>query len=194
MTIQTLVLIILILFGIVLFGGLIFVIYLLGKRSIKNNPNKALIFIKNGNNVEKPLKGCFHEESKEGVSYKYGNGKTILIPISYGEVYCMNKRMVFINHIGQLIALPFDKDTHIGSIKSANLIYEICASHVGADGMRALKGKSTASIILVALVAFALGAVIVFVTTQFMDMQQTKQPTTNVTEQQRPTQTPIEVK
>lgn len=193
MTLHTLIIIICAVWGFILFGGLLFVTFILGRSTKKNNPNKAYIFIKNGLNVEKPLKGQLHEIVKTGISYKYGENKTIIVPKKYGEAYYCNRRMLLINHIGQLIALPFKGDNELTDDEKVNLIYAICESHVGSDGMKALKGKSQVNIIVVAVISVIIGAILCFGIIQFQKNMATNQTTTQQ-QMQKPAQSPIEVK
>lgn len=192
MTLQLLVQIILWSFALVLLFALMLAVFIIGRQTIRNNPKKASIFIKNGSNIELPEIGRLHEKTKEGCSYKYGEN-IVMIPQKYEEVYYRNKRMVFVNHIGKLIALPFDKDIALDNEKSENLIYELCSTHIGADSIRALKGTKTVNVIIIALIAFALGAIIVFGFTEYM--KSNTQPIANIeVPKEKPTQPIIEVK
>ena len=190
MSLQTLVLIILWALALILFGSVVFVTFLLGRHTVRNNPKRAYIFVKNGSNVESPHLGILDEKCKRGVYYGYGKNK-VMVPSSYEEVYYRNRRLIFINHIGKLIAIPFDKDESLDKEASENLIYELCASHIGADSIRALKGTKTANVIIIAIIAFVLGAIIVFGFTQYQ--KATIQPQ-SIIEIPKPTQPLIEVK
>lgn len=64
------------------------------------------------------------------------------------------------------------------------LIYEMCTSHIGADGMRALKGKSASNIIIVGIISLIVGAVLMYGILQFMDAQKNQAPATQPTTQQ----------
>lgn len=173
-----------------LLSGVVVVFYLIGKRSVRNDPNKALILIKNGLNI-KQAKGKLHETAKKGLVYSYDKDKFVIVPKQYHEVFVNCKRLLFIGQIGQLIASPFDNDVPITDEEATNLIYEMCSTHIGADGMRALKGKSTANIIIIAIIAFAIGMVVVLV---FNQMQSSRQTVTTQQQQQQPSQTIIQEK
>jgi len=160
MTLQTMIIILLWFFAIVFLAGLLLIIYLLGRHSIKDNPNQALVFVKTGSSVGKPYKALLYETSKKGCCYRFKyNNRFIFVPTEYEEIYYCNKRMVFISKQGQIVASPFTTDVQLKDEASENLIYELCASHVGADGMRALKGKNTTSVILVAVIALIIGII-----------------------------------
>jgi len=192
MTLHTLLIIILWFFAIVLFAGTMLVVFLIGRGTVKNNPKKAYIFIKNGLNVEPPIKGSLSgKPTKKGHKYIY-NGGFVMVPSKYKQVFYKNRRMLFIDKLGQLIALPFDNDTVLDNIQSEELILELIGSHIGSDAIRALRGKQTTSIIIVALIAFALGAIIVFGATQYMKTRTPVKQTTTTQQQNKPV--PIEVK
>ena len=171
MTLSTLITILLWSFIIIFTVGIFLVSYLLGKHSIKDNPNQALIFVKTGSSVGKPRKAILHETSKKGCCYRFKyNNKFIFVPTEYEEIYYCNKRMLFISKQGQIVASPFATDVQLKDEASENLIYELCASHVGADGMRALKGKSTTSVIIVAVIALIIGIIGTFGFIQLQDV------------------------
>jgi len=177
MTLHTLLIILLWAFSIVFLFGLILITFLIGRSTIKDNPDKALIYVRNGLHVDKPIKAIRKGKSNRGVSYKYGKN-TVFVPSTYAEVYHHNRRMVFLNKIGQVIALPFSVDVTLNSDEKSDLIYELIESHIGADSIRALKGKSNLSIIMVALIAFAIGAIAVYGILQFQSTMNQKAPVT----------------
>lgn len=193
MTLHTLILIIVWVWAIILFGGLVFITFLIGRHTIKNNPKYAIILLKNGNNIDDVFKGKLYEESKKGCIYSYNNDNLVFIPSQYNEVYLKNKRLLFVSNTRDLIALPFDRDTPVTTEEATNIIYELCSGHIGADGIRTVKSKKNNNVIFIALVSFIIGAVIVFGITQFQAYNQTKQ-STPITQQAKPAQTPIEVK
>ena len=150
------------------------IILLIGRKSINDNPNKAIILIKTGLHTG-IAKGILKDTTKRGVNYKYNN-KVIFVPSSYQELFCANKRILFVSGMGQLIASPFGKDVELADTEKEDLIYELIESHIGADGMRALRGKQSMSIIMVALIAFAIGAIGVYGVIQFQNTIAQKQP------------------
>lgn len=158
MTVQTLLFTLIISFAIVWFIALIILVYVYGRISVKDNQNEAFVFVKTGLHMNPPRKAKLVEKIGKGTSFIY-KGKVIIIPRSYSEVYYKQRRVVFINATGRIIPCPFDTDTIPVKEDMESLIYELTASHIGADGMRALKGKGTPQIILVAVIAFILGAV-----------------------------------
>jgi len=164
-----------------------------GRSTIKDNPKKALIFIKTGKHISKPIKGTLAgKPNQTGCRFNYSN-KTIFVSNKYGDYYYNNKRMLFLNHFGQLVAMPFSEDISLTNDEKAELIYELCASHIGADSMKALKGKQSFNVIIIGVVAFILGVIAVFgynyISDAIAQQQVTQQP---AKQQQR--QPAIEVK
>lgn len=173
----------------VLLSSLMITIYFLGKRSVKNDPNKALILVKNGLNVY-PIKGNQTEITKKGVCYRYKKDKFVFMPKQYSEVFLNCRRLIFLSRIGQLIASPFANDIPLTEEENSNLIYEMCSTHIGADAMKALKGKGNAGIILIAIIAFVIGMSIVVIFNQvsasrqqLQQSQQSQQSPTIIKEQ-----------
>lgn len=192
MTLQTLVWIIIWLFILVLVAGIVLVTFLFGRISVKDKPNEAAIFIKTGLHIQKPIVGKSSNTSRNGSSFMYSKNKVVFIPTTYKENYYHNRRMVFINHKGQLIASPIVDDVTLSETEKEDLIYEMCASHIGADGMRALKGKSTASIIIVAFAAFVIGIAVVISYNAFQEQAAKRQA--NAPQQQIEQPVPVEVR
>jgi len=160
----------------VFFIATLILAFVYGKSTIKDKPRQALVFVKTGLHINKPYKAKLKVSSKRGVIYKFEHHKKIVfIPADYGEYYYCNKRMIFLNRLGQLIASPFNKDKSLADTEKEDLIYELVESHVGADGMRALKGTKAGNVILIAVVAFIVGAVAVYGFTTFQDTIAVKQ-------------------
>lgn len=190
MTLQTLAQIILISFVTVFTIALVVLTYILGRISVRDNPDKAAIFIKTGHSISKPKKGNKQETTKKGTRYSYGNGKSVIIPASYQEDYYCNARMIFISRRGQLIASPFDKDIVISEAEKETLIEELFNSHFAADGMRALRGKTALNTIVVAIIAFLLGVGVMF---GFSAIQKQQARATQPVQQEQQLETPVEV-
>lgn len=157
MTLQILVQIILWFFGIALLFGVILITFLFGKASIKDKPYQGAVFIKTGLHISKPIKAQRGDISSKGSFFMYGKKGLVLVPKSYKENYYCNRRIIFVSHTGQLIASPFQDDITLSSDEKNDLIYELCASHIGSDGMRAMRGKSQVSIMIIAVIAFIIG-------------------------------------
>lgn len=163
--------------------------YFYGRSTVKDNPSRAMIFIKTGKHISKPIRGFLTgKSSQKGCRYNYKDS-TIFIPASYGDYFYNNKRMLFINHIGQLVASPFGDDIPLSDTEKEELIYEFVSSHIGADAVKALKGKQTVPIIIVAIVAFIIGIVAVFGYMYMSDMMLQQ----GVVKEQ-PVKPPIEIK
>lgn len=175
MTIQTLVYIIIwFIVSLVLISGYV-LIYFYGKWKVKNDFNKAMIFVKNGKEICKPLKGKLAGKTKAGYRYDYKNN-TVFVPRDYEEHYYRNHRAIYVNRIGQLIASPFDKDVQLSDNEKNDLIYELTASSIGSDAIKALKGKFSFNVILVAGIAFVIGVAVVFGYQYMQKATTTQQP------------------
>lgn len=182
-------------YGLALLIGIFVAVYFLGKQSIKNNPNEAFVFLKTGDSVKKPFKAKLSITSKGGQLFFYYNKKKIVFsPEQYKEIFYCNKRMIFINGQGQIIASPFENDIELSSNEKNDLIYELVSSHIGADGMRALKGNPSASIIIVAIVALAIGAILSFGVIKFIDVQKQNNTIEQTQQTQEIQETPVKVK
>ena len=195
MTLQSLVLIFLWSFGALLLCASFLVWYLLGRHSIRDNPNKALVYVKTGKHISKPLNGKIDgKPTNKGSKYTYGKN-IVFVPARYGDYFHRSKRMLFVSHLGQLVASPFSDDIELSGDEKNELIYGLVESHIGADAMRAIKGKSTINILIVAIIAFAIGAIIVFGVTQYQAQSDLKQ-TNNIqqVEPETPKEKPQEVK
>ena len=163
--------------------------YIYGKVSVKDKNNEAWVFVKTGLHVNKPLRAKISETASKGLSFIY-NKKVVMLPSTYKEHYYRNKRMVFVNHKGQLIASPIADDVALSESEKESLIYEMCSCHVGSDGMKALKGKSTTSVIVIALAAFVIGIAAVIGFNAFQQQMAKRQG--NVPQQQL--EQPVEVR
>ena len=190
----TLLYLLLILLGLTLLIGSYVLAYTIARKRVKNDSSKATILVKNGLETE-AKKGQLSGIGKRGTKYFYGGKKVLFVPSSYQEVYHKNRRLLFIQRFGQLIASPFDNDIPLSDSEKEDLIYELTSGHIGADGLRAIKGKSSANVILIAIIAFIIGAVMVYGVVSYQDVI-AKQQIQQQTQQQQDTNlpTPIEVK
>ena len=159
--------------------GVFILTFIYGRFSVKDDSSKALIYVKTGRHVNRPIKGTLKgAPSSKGCRFIYEK-KYLFVPHTYADIYFNNKRMLFVNHLGQLIASPFDNDTPLSNDEKADLIYELTSGHIGADSMRALKGKQSMSIVIIGVVAFILGVMAVFGYNYMNDVmiqQRTQQP------------------
>lgn len=150
------VLFIIIFFSVLVVFGILLSLFLFGRSTVKNNPNKAIVLVKNGNET-KAYKGKLSEKpSNKGSRYTYDN-RTVLVPASYGEVYHKNKRLIFINRLGQLIASPLENDIELSPDERDLLIYELVESNIGANIVHAIKGGKTMNVIIIGVIAFIIG-------------------------------------
>lgn len=175
MSMQTLAIIICCLFGVVLFAGVFILTYISGKLSVKNNPNKALVLLDTGSNI-RTFKADIVARGGKGALYKFGE-KITMLPKTYAEKYYKGRRLVFLNTANQLVSTPFGDDIALAKEERENLIYELVESKIGADSIRALKGKSTKGILLIAVIAFIVGCVIMFGFNYMQDLSKAQQPT-----------------
>ena len=194
MVLNTLLIIILWSFIGLLIFAVIFLTFLYGRATVKDNPKKAAVFLKTGMHVSKPIKGnMVGKPNQVGTRFNYLD-KTVFVPHKYGDYFHLNRRLVFVNHIGQLVPMPFSDDKTLNTAEKEELIYELCASRIGADSIKALKGKQTMSILIIGIIAFILGVLVVFGYNYMQDtMQQQQQP--SPPQQQQPIENrPVEVK
>ena len=190
MTLQTLTWIIIWFFILLFIAGIVIVTFLFGRSSAKDLPGEAAVFVKTGIHISKPYKAKLFGVGQAGLGFFYGNKKVVFKPTEYKEYFYQNRRAIYVNHAGQLIASPFTDDVELSNNEKEDLIYEMCASHVGADGMRAIKNKDAKSIIVVALAAFIIGMAAVIGFNAFQEQMAKRQA--NVPQQQ--TEQPVEVK
>lgn len=186
MTIMVLFQIILALFGAVFVFGIGLLLFIFGRSTIKDRPNKGAVFVTNGNHIEKPFKADLKETAKNGQMFFYSDKKVVFYPSKYKDYYYCNRKAIFINKVGQLIASPFNQNIDLSDDEKQNLIYELCSSHIGADGMRALRGKSTMSVIIVAIIAFIIGLCVVIGFNAYQDSVSKQQVNQPKIEQQKP--------
>jgi len=173
---KVIVIICLVVWGFVLVGGLCFVIYLIGRASVVNNPNKVAVFIKSGNTLLKPLKGKMVKRVKNGTAYKYRGGKFTIRPSSYSEIYYNGRITVFLNKIGQVIASPFTESETLADGEKETLIYKILESHIGEGAVNAVSSKKKVpNFILMAFIAIAI-IVVGFIGYKYYETNMTQQP------------------
>lgn len=139
---------------------LLVIVYFYGKRSTRNNPDSAWVFIKTGLNLSKPIKAKKDVTTNKGTMFIYKGG-VIAIPTTYKEYYLVGRRVIFVNHKGQLIATPLIDDVELSSSEKEDLIYELVTSKIGEEGIKAVRGTNKTNIIIVAVIAFIVGIIAV---------------------------------
>lgn len=164
-------------FGSVILGLAVFLIYMFGRKSARNNPTKATIIQLVGHEALAYRGVQYGEPTKNGTIFQYGKGKFITWPKSYKNIYHKSKLMIFVNHRNQLVASPFDKDVELSSDEKNDLIYELVAGHIGADGMRALRGHSGGNMILIGIVCLIVGALLSYGANYVINMKAEKDAT-----------------
>lgn len=160
MTIQTLLIIIGIFWGMVLLSLSFIFTYYYGKKRVKNNPENATILIEHGHEVI-VQKAKLNLVSKTGSRYIYNN-KSVLVPVKYKVRYIKNRRLLFLNKIGQIIATPFDIEEKLSDTEREELIYELMESKIGTDVVKAIKGGKAGNAIILIVIAFIVGVIAVF--------------------------------
>lgn len=199
---QNIAIIILSILGFGIFLAILVLVFIYGKVTVKDNPYKARIFIKTGNQVTS-VNGTAKEVTAKGIRFQYRHGgikiKNVLVPMKYGQdiikgVLNSGKRLIFVDKVGRLIASPFDKDVELAPEERSNLIYEILESNVGEAVVREIKSKKQSIGLFAVIIALFLGALLGYGGVKVMEryQQQTNQP--KQTQQQNQQQIPIEVK
>lgn len=177
--------------GIILIASFILT-YFIGKKRVRDNPNKAYIFVKRGNHIGTPFKGeIAGKPSRNGTRYKYNN-TTVLVPSTYGEIYHKTRRMIIVNYIGQIIASPFTDDKPLSKLERENLIYEFTESHIGSDAIKALKGNKAFGMFIIIVVAFIIG-LIAIVGYNYMKSTMGTAPVNTPAQQEQSTTKPQEI-
>lgn len=166
--------IILALFGLVLSFGIFLLVFLWGRKSVRNNPNKGLVFVKTGLQLLPPFKAIRDESCNKGSLFLYGNKQKVIVPVTYHETFFRGRRVIFVNRKHQLISSPFDDDVRIDESEKETLIYKLLESKIGSQSIEALQGKSY-NVIVIAIVAFIIGAALAFVAFRYQDFAQSKQ-------------------
>ncbi|OGM08555.1 hypothetical protein A2Z67_01800 [Candidatus Woesebacteria bacterium RBG_13_36_22] len=192
--INTAITIISIFLGILLLGGLYLFFYLMGRRSVRNNADKALVYVATGKNVENPYKADIIAKTGLGTCFQFKE-KFVAIPSSYSEIFHRQRRMIFVSRTGQLIASPFNTDAIISREEKDSILQALIEANIGAGVVKALKGRGMKAfqVIIIAVIAFAIGAIGVYALTQYQKVQT---PKTDIPQQQNipKPQIPIEVK
>lgn len=162
MNLQTIVIILASIYGLVLLAGFLFVVFLFGRLSVKNDPRKALVYIISGSQMSRPKAGKMAgNPTKLGCKYIYGNN-TVFVPASYREYYYQGKRIIYLTRLGQLIATPFSAKETLSDDEKNELIYELVSSHIGADSMRALQGKFNLNIVMIIVIVIIVSLLAAF--------------------------------
>lgn len=196
MTVHTLIVIILAFWASLLVIGLFVAVFFLGRSSIKkNDENSALVLVKVGHEI-KAYKGKLFGVCKSGIGFIY-NRSIAIVPFKFKRIFHKNRLLIFMNNQEQVISSPFDNDEKLTDEEKKGLIYELFESHLGADAIRALKGKGQGllTIIIVGIVAFALGAILVYGVINLQSKKPATQPVSHPTQSQNnQLPAPIEVK
>lgn len=175
MTIQTFYLIIGLLLGIPFIVGIFIVVFQLGKRTVWNNDKKAYVFKDTG--TEYILyKGTRPENPTDKGSIYYYSDTFILVPQKYTKKYIKSKLAIFIDSAGSLISAPTHNDKKLLPNEKEDLLYSIIEANIGSNAVKALKGVQKGSVILIAIIAFVVGAVAVlgfnYIKEQYSQQQQ----------------------
>lgn len=158
MNVHTLLTIILVFFGIIFTATAFILTIILSRKSVKNNPKKATILIKNGAETI-GYKGTFSGLCDKGYRYNYDKDKFVAVPIRYEPIFHRNRRLLFLNNINQVIVNPFGKDVELNPDEKSDLLYALVSGQIGAEAVKAIRGKTTVNIWVIAIIAFVIGAI-----------------------------------
>lgn len=194
MSAMTLLIIIGIIVALAMLSATYVITYIIGKRTARNNPDNGLVMIKNGSDIPSYKAKCI-QKTRLGRRYRYNKDKTVIVPNKYTPEYNNYRRLIWLSVSGQVIATPFDKDEKLSDSEREDLIYEMFETHVGSDGMRALKSKtSTMNIVIVAIIAVLIGAIATFGVIQFQKSMAVKQQAIDSQKQSQEAENPDEDK
>lgn len=184
---QTLIIITLWIWALALVFGLFLGVYLLGRKSAKDDLNKCWVFITNSDRTNKPIKGWLQQSTKQGRQYKYGNN-TVMYPNKYKRIFYNNGLEIRLSRLGQVIAnQPIVNEPELTDSEKSKLIYKIIEANIGTGVVEAVKSKKTpVNAIIIAVIALAIGAVVMFGYNQFQANQKARlqQPVTQQQQQQ----------
>ena len=178
---QTVLLILLWVLGFILLFGLLLVVFLFGRMSLSDKLNKGWIFLNNSGRMATPKRAIKIDSVKRGALYSYGKS-FIILPTKYKKIFWKGRVLIFANRENQLIASPFDKDILPTISEREALIYDVLESNVGSSAIKAIKSKKNMAInVIIAGVAFALGAILTYGFVSFQDAQKNVAPVAPIT-------------
>lgn len=178
MSMHTFALIIVWFFGVILTAVLFLTVYIVGRNSIKDNPDKAYIFTLHGKRLSRPKRGNLIEENKDGFMFKYGKRIT-MIPRKYMEIFHRGRRAVFLAEKGAIIGSPLVNENRLTPSEREFLLYSLIDSYLTGNAIKEIKGKaSKVSLTIIAVIAFFFGAIVTY---GFISFQKAQAPTTSHT-------------
>lgn len=189
-SIRTLAIILFSAFGVLLLIASFVVTYIIAKRRVKNDPNNAVIVIKNGHEGE-PFKANLVNIVSRGFRYRYKYKKRIfhvILPRKYDPFYIRNRLWIFVDNVGDVVSSPFNGKNVLTEDEKSELILEILQSHIAADAVRSIKGGNGVNVILIGIVIAAIVILGLFGFNYYQNSLSANQPT------QQQTQQPVEVK
>ena len=128
----------------------------------KNNPNRARIYV---DGIDRPYEANLAYQSQNGACYTFQKGNTfVFVPASYKIEYHYYKRTIYLDRLGNLVAIPKGEDRPLTSNAKDELIKELVQSHIGAEAVKAIKGPSTfgMTIIFIIIGVLVIGGAIGF--------------------------------
>lgn len=203
--VHTLAIILLWIAGLIFLIGISIIVFNFGRRSMKNNPDKGLILMLNGDQLD-PIKAKRNKIAEKSIEYIYHKTKRVLVPKKFRTIYVKARRAIFIDHIGQIISSPFEsagdkplngiitttdeQGNKITESEKTDLIYDFLESNVGDGAISAIKGKvGTGSVVVIAIVAFIIGIGSMFAFQQFQNTMK-QQAAVRAQQQQQQEQPP----
>lgn len=135
-----------ILIGLSFVIGLLILTYTLGKHSVRDTDEKAIIHIDKDGHVRRPIIGKRVQTTEKALAYVYqidGHPKLILVPNTYTHRrHYLGKLDLYLNKEGQLISSPFDGDTELSSKEKDDLFHSIFRSKMLVEAVKHISGKS----------------------------------------------------
>ena len=151
----------------------------------RDDVSKAKIFRDIGLSYE-VIDGVAIATSNTGITYQYGKNKTVIVPHSYGIKYIKHKRVIGVGTSDSLLPNPLGVSRIERTENYSELIKQLTLGHIGADIVKAVSSsKFQLSWIMIAIIAFIIGAVGMQV---YNGMQKSGQPVQQPTAQVQPVQ------
>lgn len=172
-SLMTVLLITIILYGLAIIILLGIFLYNLGKASTDDNPKNALIFRLNGNHLEKPRKATYHSETPNAIRYNYNSDEFVIVPKrikadnklgtkaeKIRDIFYRGKKIIFLNNIGGLIANDFETGQQVNDSEMLTILKEVFKADIGGGAVRAVKSsKQVMFNIILVIIALCIGII-----------------------------------
>lgn len=153
--------------------AIVILTYHMGKRSIREDVKKCLVFTRKGNHWQPPIKGKLTQQTAKAYTYDYSKNKTVIVPKKYDLEWYNGYRLLFLSNAGNLLADNSVDKKNISindneMSEKETIIYEVLHANIGGSAVRAIKSTQAISInIVLILVALFIGIIGTFGVTQF---------------------------